>query len=237
MSRRGKQSVAPGKDWSTAMKQGMCSEIVLSGRTLTLLTEGMGNHWRLLDQEARTKFQEILEEHNFAHRVIARHMRQLPSMPSMGNQDVIIFLIRRFLDQTRGQATVEDAAVYLARSSWDVRLASYRWIDPENYAAMAEDELWGDEKNDEAYRLNIDEVSIVFHTSLEAHLTHALDGSTCRPKSPNSSARDPVSGRGRDIRYYSQCKNTQHCSLRQDCTNRRDYGLTKYYSIDCQYGA
>ena len=96
------------------------------------------------------KLQEILEEKNFAYRVIARHIHQLPSMPPMGHQDVVIYLIRRFLDQTRGQAPVEDAAIYLARSSWDVLLASYRWIDPENYAPMAEDKLWGGEKNDEA---------------------------------------------------------------------------------------
>ena len=117
-----------------------------------------GSHWQLLDQEARTKFQDILEEQNFAYRVVARHIHQLPSMPSIGHRDVIICLIRRFLDQTKGQATVEDAAVYLARSSWDVLLASHRWIDPENYAAMAEDELWGDEGNDEANLPHIHEV-------------------------------------------------------------------------------
>ena len=236
MSCPGKQSVAPGKDWNAAMKQGMCSEIVLSGRNLTLLIEGMGSHWQLLDQEARTKFQEILEEQSFAHRVIARHMRQLPSMPSMGDKDVIIFLIRRFLDQTKGHATVEDAAVYLARSSWDVRIASYRWIDPENYGAMAKDELWGDEKTYEANLPNILEVSIVFHTTLETLLTHALDGSTCRPRSVNSSARDPESARGRDIRHYNQCKTTQNCNLRQVGTNRLDYGLTKHCCIDCRSG-
>ena len=71
--------------------------------------------------------------------VVVRHIHQLPSMPSIGHRDVIICLIKHFLNQTKGQATVEDAAVYLARSSWDVLLASYRWIGPENYAAMAED--------------------------------------------------------------------------------------------------
>ena len=76
-----------------------------------------GSHWQLLDQEARTKFQDILEEQNFAYRVVARHIHQLPSMPSIGHRDVIICLIRRFLDQTEEQATVEDATVYLARSS------------------------------------------------------------------------------------------------------------------------
>ena len=182
----GKRSVAPEKDWNAAMKQGMYSGRVSSGRNLTRLTEGMGSHWQLLDQEARIKFQEILEEHNLAHRVIARHIRQLPSMLSMGDKDVIIFLIRRFLDQTSGQATVEDAAVYLARSSWDVRIASYRWIDPENYGAMATDELWGDESNDEANLPNIHEVSMVLHTSLETLLIHALDASICRPKGYHS---------------------------------------------------
>ena len=76
-----------------------------------------GSHWQLLDQEAWTQFQDKLEEHNFAYRVVARHIHQLPSMPSIGHRDVIICLIRPFLDQTEGQATVEDAAVYLARSS------------------------------------------------------------------------------------------------------------------------
>ena len=62
-------------------------------------------------------------------------------MPPIGHRDVVIYLIRSFLAQTTGQVPVQDAAVYLARSSWDVLLASYRWVDPENYAAMAEDEL------------------------------------------------------------------------------------------------
>ena len=214
------------------MKQGMSIGIVLCGMTLTFLTEGMGSHWQLLDQEARTQFQEALEERSLAYRVIARHIRQLPCMRSMGHYDVVIYLIRRFLDQTRGQATVEDAAVYLARSSWDVLLASYRWIDPENYAAMAEDELWGDEKNDEADLLDIDEVSIVFHTSFNAILTHALGDPPCCPKSSNDPAGNPVSGRGRDLRYYSRYKNTQQCNFRQSYTNRRNYGLTKHYGIN-----
>ena len=78
---------------------------------------------------------------------------------------------------------------YLARSSWDVRLASYRWIDPETYAAMAKDELWGDEKNDEGNLPNIHEVSIVFHTSLESLLTHGLDGSTCPSRGEGQGAK------------------------------------------------
>ena len=148
---------------------------------MTLLTEGLGSHWQHLDQEARSGFQDILEEQNFAYRVVARHIHQLPSMPSIGHRDVVICLIRRFLDQTKGQATVEDAAIYLARSSWDVLLASDRWIDPETYAAIAEDELWGDERNDEANLPHIHEVSVTFRTSFETNLTHALGGPTCRP--------------------------------------------------------
>ena len=165
--------MAPATDRKAAIKQGMCFAAALGGRKLTVLTEGMGNHWQLLDQAARTKSQEILEGHNLAHRVVARHMRQLPSMPSMGDKDVIICLIRRFLDQTKGQASVEDAAIYLARSSWDVSLASYRWIDPETFAAIARDELWGDEENDEVDVPDTHEVSILFRTSHEISLTHA----------------------------------------------------------------
>ena len=164
---KAKQGLAPANDWKAVIKQGMCLQIVLCGKSLTLLTEGMGRHWQLLDQEATTKLQDILEEKNLAYRVMARHIHELPSMPPMGHQDVVIYLIRRFLDQTRGQVPVEDAAVYLARSSWDVPLASYRYIDPENYAAMAEVELWGGERDDQANLSNIHEVSIVLHTSFE----------------------------------------------------------------------
>ena len=67
----------------------------------------------------------------------------------MGNKDVVIYLTRLFLDQTRAQVPVKDAAVYLARYSWNVLVASYRWADPENRAAIAEDELWGGEDNDQ----------------------------------------------------------------------------------------
>ena len=164
---KAKQGLAPANDWKAVIKRGMCLQIVLCGKNLTLLAEGMGRHWQLLDQEATTKLQDILEEKDFAYRVIARHIYQLPSMPPMGHRDVVIYLIRCFLDQTRGQVPVHDAAVYLARCSWNVLVASYRWADPENWTTIAEDELWGGEDNDQANLSNIYEVSIVFHTSFE----------------------------------------------------------------------
>ena len=68
------------------------------------------------------KLQEVLEEKGFAYRAIARHIHQLPSMPPMGHKDVVVYLIRSFLDQTRGQVPVKDAAVYLPRSSWGRKL-------------------------------------------------------------------------------------------------------------------
>ena len=148
MSSQAKQSAAPGGNRNAAIEQGMCFERVLGGGNFTLLAEGMGSHWQLLDDWARTKYREISEGDNFAHRVVARHKHQLPNMPPMEEQEVIIYLIRCFLDQTNGHASVEDAAVYLARSSWDVRVASYRWIDPDDYAAIEKDEIWGDEEND-----------------------------------------------------------------------------------------
>ena len=185
MSSRAKQRVAYGGDRNAAIEQGMCFEIVLSCGNFTLLAEGLGSHWQLLDQWARTRYREISEGDNFAHRVVARHIHELPNMPPMEEQEVIIYLIRRFLDQTNGQVSVEDAAVYLARSSWDVRLASYRWIDPDNYAAIEKNEIWGGEKNDETSPgkpPNSHEVSIRFHTSIEISLTRASDDSSCRPK-------------------------------------------------------
>ena len=164
---KAKQGLAPANDWEAVIKQGMCLRIVLCSKHLTLLTEGLGRHWQILDQAATTKLQEILEEKNFAYRVISRHIHQLPSMAPMGRKDVVIYLIRSFLDQTNGQVPVHDAAVYLARSSWNVLVASYRWADPENWAAIGEDELWGGEDNDQANLSNIHEVSIVLHTSFE----------------------------------------------------------------------
>lgn len=134
MSSGTKQGMAPGGRRNAAIEQGMCVGKVLSGGNFTLLAEGMGSHWQLLDEWARERYQEILAGDNFAHRVVAKHAHQLPKMPPMEEQEVIILLIRRFLDQTTGHASVEDAAVYLARSSWDVRIASYRWIDPDNRA-------------------------------------------------------------------------------------------------------
>ena len=163
----------------------MCFKIVLSGGNFILLAEGMGNHWALLDELARTRLREISEGDNFAHRVVARHMHQLPNMPPMEEEEIIILLIRNFLDQTNGEASVEDAAVYLARSSWDGSLAIYRWIDPDSYAAIEKDEIWGDEENDRSnfgIPPNIHEVSIESHTSIEISLTRALDGLSCRPK-------------------------------------------------------
>lgn len=185
MSSREEQSVAPGGERNAAIERGMCFEIVLSGGNFTLLAEGMGSHWQPLDELARTKYREISEGNNFAHRVVARHMHQLPKMPPMADEEVIILLIRRFLDQTNGQASVEDAAVYLARSFWDVRHASYRWIDPDNYAAIGKDEIWGDEENDESHpgkHPNVHEVSVGCRPSIEISLTDPSDGSSSRPK-------------------------------------------------------
>ena len=164
---KAKQGLTPANDWQAVIKQGMCLQIVICGKHLTLLTEGLGRHWQILDQAATTKFQEILEEQGFAYRVISRHIHQLPSMAPMGHKDVVIYLIRSFLDHTNGHVPVQDAAIYLARTSWNVLAACYRWADPENWAAIAEDELWGDEDNDQANLSNIHEVSIVFHTSFE----------------------------------------------------------------------
>ena len=186
------QSVAPRGDRNVAIEQGMCFGIVLSGGNFTLLAEGMGTHWQLLDEWARTEYQEISEGDNFARRVIAKHIHQLPKMAPMEEQEVIKFLIMRFLDQTTGHASVEDAAVYLARSSWDVRLASYRWIDPDNYAAIEQDEIWGDEEKDElntGKAPNTHEVSIGYHASIEISLTRASDDSSCRPKEHHSALR------------------------------------------------
>lgn len=163
----------------------MCSEIVLSGGNFTFLAEGLGRHWQLLDQWARARYRVISEGDNFAHRVVARHIDQLPNMPPMEEQEVIIYLIRGFLDQTNGHASVEDAAVYLARSSWDVRLASYRWVDPDNYAAIEEAEIYGDEENDQSTPGNpqkLHEVSIRSYISIEISLTRASDDSSCRPE-------------------------------------------------------
>ena len=69
-------------------------------------------------------------------------MHKLPRMPPMEEQDVIILLIRNYLDGTPAQGSVEDAVVYLARSYWDVCLATYRWIAPDTYAAIEKDEVW-----------------------------------------------------------------------------------------------
>lgn len=190
MSHPAKQSAAPRKDRNAAIEQGIYSEIVLSSGNFTLLAEGLGSHWQQLDQWARTRYQEISKGGSFAHHVLARHMHQLPKMHPMEDQEVIIFLIRNFLDWTKGQASVEDAVVYLARSFWDVRLATYRWIDPDTYAAIEKDEVWGDEEDDETNLgnpldirgVNIHEVSIGFHTGIEISLTRASDDSSCRPE-------------------------------------------------------
>ena len=197
MSYPATQSAAPRKERNTAIEQGMYSEIVLSSGNFTLLAEGLGSHWLQIDQWARIRYQEISKGGNFAHRVLARHMHQLPRMPPMEDQDVIILLIRNFLDQTKGQATVEDAVVYLARSFWDVRLATYRWIDPDTYAAIEKDEIWGDEEDHEPnlgnplnpHEVNIHEVSIGFHTGIEISLTRASDDSSCRPEKYHPAVR------------------------------------------------
>ena len=197
MSYPATQSAVLGKERNTALEQGMYSEIVLSSGNLILLAEGLGSHWLQIDQWARIRYQEILKGGNFAHRVLARHMHTLPRMPPMEEQDVIILLIRNFLDGTKGQASVEDAVVYLARSFWDVRLATYRWIDPDTYAAIEKDEVWGEDEGHEPNvgnppeinELNIHEVSIGFHTSIEVLLTRASDDSSCRPKEYHPAVR------------------------------------------------
>lgn len=185
MSNRAKQSVTPGRDRNAAIEQGMCFEIVLSGGNLTLLAEGMGSYWQMLDEIARIKFDEISEGDNFARRVVTRHLHQLPTMRPNEEEGLIISFIRQFLDQTNGQASVEVAVVYLARSAWDVSLAIHRWIDPDKYEAIEKDEIWGDEENDGLNFKkppNIHEVSIGCHTSIEISLTRALDGSSSPSK-------------------------------------------------------
>ena len=190
MSYPATKSPALGKERNAALEQGIYSAMILSSGNLTRLAEGLGSHWLQIDQWARLRYQEISKGGNFAHRVLVKHMHSLPRMPPMEEQDVIILLIRTFLDGTNGHASVEDAVIYLARSNWDVRLATFRWIDPDTYAAIEKDEVWGDDESHESdvgnspetNELDIHEVSTGLHRVIEISLTRASDDSSCRPE-------------------------------------------------------
>ena len=66
-----------------------------------------------------------------------------------------------------------------------MRLASYRWIDPDTYTTIKKDEIWVDEENDKSIPKkppNSHKVSIEFHTSIKILLTRASDHSSYHPK-------------------------------------------------------
>lgn len=57
-------------------------------------------------------------------------MSELPTMLGMQDQDMIIHLLTRFVDRTNSYSTMREAAIYLARTNWDLEEALVRWMNP-----------------------------------------------------------------------------------------------------------
>ena len=142
--------MAPEKSDESPKGNGSCSNLAHNGSMLTpnsalaKMTRERGAHWDALYRNAESLLVRLgQDETSFLFRLLDRYLDCLPRMPGMNQGENMVHWMTHFVDETQGNATLQEAAIYLARSRWNITTAIDRWCDEGNYPNM-EDEVDSD---------------------------------------------------------------------------------------------
>ena len=138
--------MAPEKGDKSPKGDRSCSNLAYNGSMLTpnpalaKMTRERGAHWDALYRNAESLLVRLgQDETSFLFRLLDRYLDYLPRMPGMDQGETMVHWMTHFVDETQGHATLQEAAIYLARSRWNITTAIDRWCDEGNYPNIGDE--------------------------------------------------------------------------------------------------